>query len=76
VAINTKYVMFGINYYNNDVLRSKTVQGYALAVNTLFHLRGYKPPTDLLDKNNMPGIVIHNLLLTSVRHLTVPSSPR
>ena len=52
----------GINYYNKDVLRSKTVQGYALAVNTLFSLRGFKPPTDLSDSNNMPGIVINNLV--------------
>ena len=42
VAIYTKYVMCGINYYNKDVLRSKTVRGYAVAVNTLFRLRGYK----------------------------------
>ncbi len=54
--------MFGINYYNKDVLRSKTVQGYALAINSLFHLRGYKPPTDLSDRNNMPGIVINKLI--------------
>ena len=62
VAIYAKYVMSGINYYNKDVLRSKTVQGYALAVNTLFSLRGFKPPTDLSDSNNMPGIVINNLM--------------
>jgi hypothetical protein len=62
VAIYAKYVMFGINYYNKDVLRSKTVQGYALAINSLFHLRGYKPPTDLSDRNNMPGIVINKLI--------------
>ena len=62
VAIWVKYIMFGVNYYNKEVLRSKTVQGYAMAVNTLFRLRGYKPPTDLSDKNNMPGIVINNLI--------------
>jgi hypothetical protein len=27
VAIYIKYVMCGINYYNKDVLRSKTVRG-------------------------------------------------
>ena len=62
VAIWVKYVMFGLNYYNKDVLRSNTVRGYALAVNTLFRLRGYKPPTELSDRNNMPGIVINNLI--------------
>ena len=62
VAIYAKYVMCGINYYNKDVLRSKTVRGYASAVNTLFRLRGYKHPTDLSDGNNMPGIVINNLI--------------
>ena len=44
VAIWVKYIMVGINYYNKDVLRSNTVRGYALAVNTLFRLRGYEPP--------------------------------
>jgi hypothetical protein len=62
VAIWVKYIMVGINYYNKDVLRSNTVRGYALAVNTLFRLRGYKPPTDMTDRNNMPGIVINNLI--------------
>ena len=62
VAIYAKYVMSGINYYNKDVLRSKTVRGYAFAVNMLFSLRGFKPPTDLSDGNNMPGIVINNLM--------------
>ncbi len=33
-----------------------------MAVNMLFCLRGYKPPTDLSDRNNMPGIVINNLI--------------
>ena len=62
VAIWVKYIMVGINYYNKDVLRSNTVRGYALAVNTLFRLRGYEPPTDMSNRNNMPGIVINNLI--------------
>ncbi len=62
VAIWVKYIMFGLNYYNKEVLRSSTIKGYAMAVNTLFCLRGYKPPTNLSDKNNMPGIVINNLI--------------
>jgi hypothetical protein len=35
VAIYIKYVICGINYYNKDILRSKTVRGYAFAVNAL-----------------------------------------
>ena len=62
VAIYIKYVMCGINYYNKDVLCSKTVHGYAFAVNALFLLRGYKQSTDLSDGNNMPGIIINNLI--------------
>ena len=54
--------MSGINFYNKDVLRSKTVQGYASAVNVLFRLRGYNQPTVLSDPNNMPGIIINNLI--------------
>ena len=42
VAIYIKFVMCGINYYNKDVLRLSTLQGYATAVNTLFQLRSYK----------------------------------
>jgi hypothetical protein len=62
VAIYIKFVMCGINYYNKDVLRSSTLQGYATAVNTLFQLRGYKQPTKLLNPSNMPGIIINNLI--------------
>ena len=51
VAIWVKYIMFGLNYYNKEVLWTSTIKGYAMAVNTLFRLRGYKPPTDLSDKN-------------------------
>jgi hypothetical protein len=54
--------MFGINYYNKDVLRSSTLRGYATAVNTLFQLRGYKQPTKLSNPSNMPGIIINNLI--------------
>ena len=54
--------MSGINFYNKDVLRSKTVRGYASAVNVLFRLRGYNQPTVLSDPNNMPGIIINNLI--------------
>ena len=33
VAIYTKYVQYGVNYNNIQVLRSHTVRGYAKAVN-------------------------------------------
>ena len=62
VAIYIKFVMCGINYYNKDVLRLSTLQGYATAVNTLFQLRGYKQPTKLSNPSNMPGIIINNLI--------------
>ncbi len=54
--------MCGINYYNKDVLRSSTLQGYATAVNTLIQLRGYKESTELSNPGNMPGIIINNLI--------------
>ncbi len=54
--------MCGINYYNKDVLQSSTLRGYATAVNILFQLRGYKQPTKLSNPNNMPGIIINNLI--------------
>ncbi len=54
--------MYGINYYNKDVLWSSTLRGYAIAVNTLFQLRGYKQPTKLSNPSNMPGIIINNLI--------------
>jgi hypothetical protein len=62
VAIYAKFVMWGINFYNKDVLRSLTLRGYATAVNTLFQLRGFKQPTDLSNPSNMPGIIINNLI--------------
>jgi hypothetical protein len=52
--------MCGINYYNKDVLRLSTLQGYATAVNTLFQLRGFKQPTNLSNPSNMQGIIINN----------------
>jgi hypothetical protein len=55
VAIYIKFVMCSINYYNKDVLRSSTLQGYATAVNTLFQLRGYKQPTKLSNQATCPA---------------------
>jgi hypothetical protein len=54
--------MCGIYYYNKDVLRLSTLQGYATAVYTLFQLRGYKQPTKLSNPSNKPGIIINNLI--------------
>ncbi len=53
VTIYDKYVMYKINYYNKDMLRSFTLPGYATAANTLFHLQGFKEPTDLSNTNDM-----------------------
>jgi hypothetical protein len=54
--------MCGINYYNKDILQSSTLRGYATAVNTLFQLRSFKQPTNLLNPSNMAGININNLI--------------
>jgi hypothetical protein len=62
VAINTKYLQSGINYYTNNNLRSATLCGYATAVNTLFELRKYRPPIGFNDENNMAGVIINNII--------------
>jgi hypothetical protein len=54
--------MWGIDYYNKDVLRLSTLWGYTTAVNALFQLRGYKQPTKLSNPSNMPGTIINNLI--------------
>ncbi len=54
--------MSNINYYNRDVLCSSTLSRYATAVNTLFHLQGFKELTDLSNTNNLAGIAINNLI--------------
>jgi hypothetical protein len=43
-----------------DGLRANTLRGYALALGTLFTLRGFKPPIDISDPNNLGGIIITN----------------
>ena len=43
------------------VLRSMTVQGYAIAINTLFELRGFPSPIDTSNPNNIGNIVVSNL---------------
>ena len=62
VAIYIKYIQCGVNYNNKQVLCFATVQGYAKAVNTLFKLRGFAPPADLSDSDNMMATLINNML--------------
>jgi hypothetical protein len=62
VAIYTKYLQSGINYYNKNNLWSATLPGYASAINTLFELRNQRPLIDFNDKNNMAGVIINNII--------------
>ncbi len=62
MAIYIKYVQFGVNYNNKQVLWSAMVQGYAKAVNNLFKLRSFSPPADLSDPNEMTAILLNNML--------------
>jgi hypothetical protein len=39
-------------------LRADTLRCYASAIGTLFTLRGFKPPIDITDPNNLGGIII------------------
>jgi len=61
VAIYVKYVMLGVNYLNKRQVRSATVRGYAESVNTLFTLRGFKPPAVFDDPSNLVALLISNL---------------
>jgi hypothetical protein len=54
--------MCAISYYNKDILRSSTLWGYTTAVKTLFQLKGFKQPTNLLNPSNMASIIINNLI--------------
>ena len=60
-AIYIKYVILGVNYQNKKDLRSFTARGYATAVNTLFALRKFPEPADLLDESHMVSTLIYNL---------------
>jgi hypothetical protein len=62
VAIYTKYIQSGINYYNKNNLQSAMLRGFATAVNTLTKLRNYRLPIDFNDKNNMAGVIINNII--------------
>ena len=56
-----KDVIKGANYLNKEVLRSKTVHGYADAVNTLFQKRGFVKPVRWSEVGNVSAILIDNL---------------
>ena len=60
-AIYIMYCLHGCNCRNKDGLRANTLQGYATAIGTLFTLRGFNPPVDTSNHNNMGGIIITNL---------------
>jgi hypothetical protein len=62
MAIYIKYVQYGVNYNNKQVLCSATVQGYAKAVNNLFKLKSFSPQVDLSDPNKMMAILLNNML--------------
>ncbi len=62
MAIYIKYVRCGINYNNKHVLHSAMVRGCAEAVNNLFKLGCFSPPTDLSNPNNMRAILLNNML--------------
>ncbi len=59
-AIYIMYCLHGCNCRNINGLRSDTLRGYASAIGTLFILRGFKPPIDISDPNNLGGIIITN----------------
>ena len=59
-AIYIMYCLHGCNCRNMNGLRADTLRGYASAIGTLFTLRGFKPPIDISDPNNLGGIIITN----------------
>jgi hypothetical protein len=62
VTIYIKYLMTGVNFRNKDFLRLATVRGYASSINLLFKLQDMKPPINVVDPNNVSGILINNLV--------------
>jgi hypothetical protein len=50
VAIYTKYLQSGINYYNKNNLGYAALHENATAVNTLFKIRKDRPPINFNDK--------------------------
>jgi hypothetical protein len=62
IAIYIKYLMSSINFRNKDFLRLDTVRGYATSIKTLFKLQDMKPPVNVVNPNNILGILIKNLV--------------
>jgi hypothetical protein len=62
VAIYTKYLQSGINYYNKNNMRYTTLRGYAAVIDTLFELRKYRLPIYFNDKKNMAGVITNNIV--------------
>jgi hypothetical protein len=60
LAIYIMYCLHGCNCRNMNGLRADTLQGYALAIGTLFTLQGFKSPIDISNPNNLGGIIITN----------------
>ena len=60
VAINIKFLQYGVNYTNKDGLRAANLVGYAKAILTLFTLQDFPSPVDPSDPNNMGDIIITN----------------
>ena len=56
-----KDVMLGTNFYDMEVIRAKTVRGYADAVNTLFQKRGFITPVRWSEVGNIPATLVDNL---------------
>ncbi len=81
VAIYTKYLQSGINYYSKNNLWSATLGRYATAVKTFFQFRKYRPLIGFHDKNNMAGVIINNIIkeeniAKQMLPSTVPSLPK
>jgi hypothetical protein len=69
-------VIEGNNFHSKQELRSKTVEGYAKAVNTLFSLRGFPSPVDFTNPGNKGHILIKNLAVAeNVANQRNPLSP-
>ena len=59
-AVYIMFLYFGMNYKNKETIRSSTVTQYSVAINALFTLRGFKPPIEPSNPNNLGGIIIIN----------------
>ena len=62
MTIYIKYIQYGVNYNDKQVLCSAMVGGCAKAVNNLFKLRCFSPPANLSNPKNMTAILLNNML--------------